>query len=96
VTDAALNAFVAAQVPPWWTDADDAEFELVTLEFVEAAWLHRERCAECRARRAQQGAWCRPLQEACQQLLDWFAHRKLESEAGWLRALERLAQEVPE
>jgi hypothetical protein len=32
---------------PWWTEADAAELDLLTGEFVRAAAAHRERCDIC-------------------------------------------------
>jgi hypothetical protein len=67
---------------PWWTEADQAEWELLGFEFVEAAWAHHERCPIC----ALGGAWCRPLAEAFDALLLWCHRRMRRTWATYMRA----------
>lgn len=71
---------------PWWTEADQAEFDLLLLEFVKAALRHREGCAICRGG----GPWCDPLYEAFEILVDWRDCRILQSKADWLRLRQEL------
>jgi hypothetical protein len=74
--------------PPWWTEADQAELDLLAHEFVRAALIHRQRCSICSAG----GLWCRPLREAGDGLLDWRCGRELRSRAVWLRG-QQIARE---
>lgn len=82
---------------PWWTDADQADLDLLTWEFVNAVQQHRERCPEC----AAGGPWCQPLVDAFQAVLDWRQGRILFSRAAFHRAhqdiqdaLEHVQQEL--
>lgn len=68
--------------PPYWTDADAAEFDLLLDTFVDAYWHHRERCAICR----RGGPWCDPLREGLDLVVEWRRRRLLRSEAAYLRA----------
>jgi hypothetical protein len=68
--------------PPWWTAADQAEFELLVFEFVNAAGLHRERCETC----STGETWCDPLRCALDAVIGWRQGRSLRSLAAALRA----------
>ena len=75
------------QRPPWWSDADQAEYDLLIAEFVGSAFAHRERCSTCRAG----GPWCAALTEAFDALEEWRAGRELRSKAAHLRAAQDFA-----
>jgi len=66
----------------WWTDADQAELDLLIHEFARAAALHHERCSSCR----EAGRWCSALSDACEALLEWREGRLLRSRAEYLRS----------
>ena len=76
---------------PWWTDADEAELDVLVRELVVAAFVHRERCSICRAGLQ----WCPFMVAALDIVLDWREGRVLHSKASWLRirrtALEEMA-----
>jgi hypothetical protein len=74
---------VRRPTPLWWTEADDAELELLCFELCRAADVHREHCPVCRP--LNEGGWCPPLVEAFNELLAWRDSRALASRAGWLR-----------
>jgi hypothetical protein len=69
--------------PEWWSEADEAEWQLLLYEFVGAAWAHRT-CTACQ----QQQGWCEPLAECWAGLLEWREGRTLRAKATWLRACE--------
>jgi hypothetical protein len=72
---------------PWWTAADDAEFHVLIEELVDGIHLHRERCSIC----CQGDAWCRPLQEALEEVVHWRGRRLSHSYAIAMRAKQDLA-----
>jgi hypothetical protein len=72
---------------PWWTDADQAEFDVLVLDFFEAAWLHRERCPVCSAG----GPWCWPLRDVFDLLVLWARRRMLRTWAAYVRARQDFA-----
>jgi hypothetical protein len=74
--------------PPWWTQADQSELDLLAHEFVKAIEAHRQGCSVCSAG----GPWCKPLCEAGDGILDWRHGRELRSRAVWLRA-QQIARE---
>jgi hypothetical protein len=70
---------------PWWTEADQAELDVLIKALVDVAFVHRERCAVC----IQEGsALCIPLCAAIETVLDWRWYRSLRSKAEWLRCCE--------
>jgi hypothetical protein len=75
---------------PWWTLADDAELDLLVHEFIRAAFAHRADCETCRGGRA----WCGPLADAFEGVLEWRRGRVLRSRAAWLRELQDTAGEA--
>ena len=58
--------------PAVWTAADAAECQLLLDEFVDAAWIHQERCSVC----SNGGPWCEPLAECFASLLAWRTWRE--------------------
>lgn len=71
----------AEPVPAWWTEADQAELDVLVNALVRAAFTHRE-CARCRAL----NTWCGPMAAAADAFLDWLRGRRLLSRAEWLRS----------
>ena len=65
-----------------WTEADQAELDLLIHEFVDAVALHHERCSTCR----ETGRWCPLLGSACDVLLRWRSWRMRATRADRLRA----------
>jgi hypothetical protein len=70
---------------PFWTEADQAELDVLTHAFVYGFYDHRGRCAVC----ASGGRWCANVGEAFEVLEGWMRYRELRSRAEALR-LERL------
>jgi hypothetical protein len=66
---------------PTWTEADQAELDVLTWEFVDGAWNHRERCSVC----SRGGPWCNGVRKAFELLLDWQRLRQLLTRAEALR-----------
>lgn len=66
---------------PWWTEADDAELDLLVHELVRAHAAHRAGCRVC----SLGGPWCHILADAFEGLLDWLRGRILRSKAAFLR-----------
>ena len=74
---------------PWWTEADEAELDLLVTEFVRAVFAHRRGCSVC----AAGGPWCDVLRDAFEGLLEWRAGRILRSKGAWLRIRQRALEE---
>ena len=74
----------AIPAPAWWTDADQAELDVIVNKLVEATLAHRE-CARCRER----PAWCPPMEAAFEAVLNWLRARRLLSRAEYLRARQK-------
>ena len=66
----------------WWTEADDAELDVLVHELVHGVFEHRPRCARC----ADGYPPCPHVREAIEAVLEWRAARALLSRAEWLRA----------
>lgn len=66
----------------WWTDVDQAEFDVVVYALVRGVFRHREGCAAC----AQSGSavCCRSVDRAVEEMLDWLQLRSLLSRAEYL------------
>ncbi len=79
---------------PFWTKADDAELDLLVLEFVDIVALHHDRCPHCIGHLDDGYPWCRPLRQLWSGIVDWMRHRRLESESVWLRRLQTSADMV--
>ncbi|MDW8339735.1 MAG: hypothetical protein RMM28_11410 [Thermoleophilia bacterium] len=75
--------------PPWWTEADAAELDLLTWVLVDAYFEHRPRCSIC----ASGEHPCPHVQRAIREVVEWIELRELASRARWLR-LERERLEI--
>jgi hypothetical protein len=73
---------------PWWTPADQAEFDVLTWELLRCKRAH-EQCAVCRS--LPPGFPCPPLGDAIDAVIEWHAGRNLLSRAEWLRRLQEKA-----
>jgi hypothetical protein len=69
-----------------WTEADQAELDVLLWEFSGIYWEHRDRCRACRSGLG----WCEPMQKTFDVVLDWKRARGLRSRAEQLAA-ERVA-----
>lgn len=67
---------------PWWTEADQAELDVLIDAFVRGYYSHQEGCAECR----RSGPWCGDMREGWRLIEEWRTSRILLSQAAWLRA----------
>ena len=71
---------------PYWTDADQAELDVLIWEFITRAERHRG-CPDCERNEEIYGhAWCEQLSAGLEVVLDWRRSRSLRSRATWLRA----------
>ena len=68
--------------PPWWTQADAAETDVLLNELVAGYFEHRSWCREHR---------CPHVGDAIDVLLDWRRRRRLLSRARYLRTGQELA-----
>lgn len=68
---------------PWWTDADDAELDVLVDAFLQGLWRHKPACAAC-----DTGQLCASSVAALEVVLSWRRSRVLRSQAAWLRAQE--------
>jgi hypothetical protein len=68
-----------------WTRADQAELDVILLDFVEAAQAHQW-CSAC----FRLNRWCPPLDTAWGAVEVWLYRRRLLSKAQWLRDEEIL------
>lgn len=65
----------------WWTDADQAELEVLIDAFVRGVLDHRARCPHCTTHEP----WCENLRDAFDVVLEWRNTRARRSRAFWLR-----------
>jgi hypothetical protein len=65
-----------------WTEADDAELEVLVHELVDLYYEHLDRCSFC----PERARACPATSEAAQAVLDWLCRRRLHSAAARLRA----------
>jgi hypothetical protein len=70
---------------PYWTPADEAEWDLLVTELFRAVWLHRDRCLDCNHASL---TWCAPLEDAFWAVWEWREGRILRSKAVWLAMLQ--------
>jgi hypothetical protein len=77
------------KAPPWWTEADQAELDVLVNELVRAGFAHRAGCSICSAR----AGWCEAMRDALEGLVEWRRGRELRSKAAWLRAREMVHEE---
>lgn len=88
VTDRAGHAATERTLPPWWTEADQAESEVLVRELVDGIWEHRPKCASC-ARSRTDGP-CPHIRKAIEIVVEWHERRHLVSRAIWLRTAPEL------
>jgi len=65
-----------------WTEADDAELDVLVDELVNGIGEHRPQCASCAAGFPP----CPHIRRAIEAVLEWRKARELRSRAEWLRA----------
>jgi hypothetical protein len=70
-----------------WTEADQAELDVVVWELLSRYEEHRARCPRCQAER-ETGWPCPRWREAWGLVEDWIARRQLLSRAQLLRCLQ--------
>lgn len=66
----------------WWTEADEAEIDLVAYELVDAMKTHEENCPECQAA----GYGCTVIRDLLELAVRWRDKRLLETKAETIRA----------
>jgi hypothetical protein len=78
--------------PPWWSEADEAELDVLVDVLVGVVWRHKSGCLVC----TFEGQLCDPAREALRRAVevieDWKRKRALRSRAAWLadRETDRL------
>ena len=77
--------------PPYWSEADAAELNVIVFALTRGVFRHRERCAACAA--AGSELFCKQVDRAIEEALDWRRFRWLLSRAEWLRALQNETDE---
>jgi hypothetical protein len=82
--NAADAGFSTLRDQPWWTEADDAELDVLVRELVSVAGQHVNHCSVC----SEGGPWCPGMVEAFEVVVDWRDGRILRSKAAWLRERE--------
>jgi hypothetical protein len=65
-----------------WTEADQAELDLLTYTLVRGVRDHAKRCSECKASGSR--IFCARVEIAIEALCDWTRTRQLMSKAMWL------------
>lgn len=74
---------------PWWTPADQAELDVLTLELVDGVTWHTDNCPHAWTNRfGNRECDCRSIGEAIRVVIDWQHRRILHSRAQWLRRLQ--------
>ena len=74
---------------PWWTPADQAEFDVAVRAYVAMVATH-DSCPDCQERARVYGAdsafrFCDRVGAATDALVEWVEFRHLRSKADWLR-----------
>jgi hypothetical protein len=75
-----VSSLQAGVAVPWWTEADQAELDVLVHAFVYGYVDHRERCSLCAS-----GPWCENVKVAFDALVGWLVFRYRLSKAEWLR-----------
>jgi hypothetical protein len=75
-------------LPVWWSDADQAELEMLVGEVADAVFAHRGGCRACVAA----GGSCEKVTDAIRELVDWREARVRTSRAAWLRGQRDLEE----
>jgi hypothetical protein len=74
---------------PWWTDADQAELDVITHQLVESVFSHRGAgCPVCAAGFPP----CPKVQKAITVVIEWREARILLSQATWERMRQNLVE----
>jgi hypothetical protein len=73
---------------PWWTDADQAEFELLVFEFFGLAFVHYAACPTCLAGKTVCTPYLEAVHGALNPILEWMRAREARSHAQWVRERE--------
>lgn len=74
----------------WWTDVDQAEFDVLVYALVRGVFRHCEHCAVCA--RSGSAVYCRSVDQAINEMLDWLQLRSLLSRAEYLADEKRTRQ----
>jgi len=72
--------------PPYWSEADAAELDVLIYALVRSVLRHRDACAACAV--AGSGTYCNKVDQAIGEVLGWQRFRALLSKAEWLRGRE--------
>jgi hypothetical protein len=72
-----------------WTPADRAEADVLAYVLLREIPKHRERCADCAA--AGSAMYCRRVDQAIREALEWAQLRALLTRATWLAREQRVA-----
>lgn len=72
------------RLPWWWTEADEAELDLLLWTLVDAYFEHKEHCEVCFLGKER----CEQVVEAVREAADWTHFRQLRSKAEALRFLQ--------
>ena len=75
----------------YWTEADQAELDVLIAELVRVAFIHKDLCPVCRDETDESRLNCKPLRGAIVSVLEWRQGRALRSKAQWLREREQAA-----
>ncbi len=70
--------------PAYWTEADQAEADVLVRELVDGVLEHRDRCRVCQADYPP----CPRVTAAIEAVVAWRDHRMLDSRRVWLVASE--------
>lgn len=73
--------------PVWWTDADQAELDLIALDLFELTYQHHMNCDGCHR---DVGGYCQALRDIWDVVDEWKRRRALMSKATYYR-LEEIA-----
>ena len=68
----------------YWTEADQAEHDLLIYEFIKAAHAHRVGCTICKTG----GPWCAPPAKRSRPSSNGVRGASSDPKAAWLRARE--------
>ena len=73
--------------PAWWTDADQAELDLIAHDLFELTYVHHMNCDGCHR---NAGGYCQDLRDVWAAVDEWKQRRSLYSKATYFR-LEDIA-----
>jgi hypothetical protein len=81
-----IAALALHPTPTWWTEADQAELDLLCWALVDALFEHRPGCDTCQTGYPS----CLTVRAAIQPVIDWRQGRMLVSRAEHLRSGQEL------